>query len=284
MASGAAPERRPGGLRDPHLIRELMPLWGWFYRHYFRVQSSGWEHVPATGQLLLVGSHNGGLATPDLPMFLYDWFRRFGYGRQVYGLTHAKAWQTHGAMAQLAERVGAIPFHARNALAVLDQGHSLLVYPGGGNDAFRPHRERGRIRFGGRTGFIRLALWHSLPVVPLIAWGSHDTLVVLEDCYGLMERLHRLGLPWLTGIDPEVFPVYLGLPWGLALGPLPNIPLPVRIHTRVCAPIHFERSGYAASRDRDYVQACYQRVVVAMQSELDALAAEALQAPAGGRR
>ena len=46
-------------------------------------------------------------------------------------------------------------------------------------------------------------------------------------------------MPWLFGIDPEVMPLYLGLPWGLALGPLLNLPLPVRIHTRVCAPIRF---------------------------------------------
>ncbi|WP_259701070.1 MULTISPECIES: lysophospholipid acyltransferase family protein [Synechococcales] len=275
MPSGSAPDRDPGGLRDPLFIRELMPIWGWLHRHYFRVHTSGWEHVPGQGPMLLVGSHNGGLATPDLPMFLYDWFRRFGYQREVYGLTHAKVWQTHAPMARLAARVGAIPFYPRNALAVLEMGHSVLVYPGGGNDAFRPHRARGQIHFGGRTGFIRLALWHSLPIIPLISWGSHDTLIVLEDCYRQVERLHRLGMPWLLGIDPEVFPIYLGLPWGLALGPLPNIPLPARIHTRVCAPIQFERTGYAASRDRGYVQACYQQVVVAMQAELDNLADQA---------
>ncbi|NQV09845.1 MAG: acyltransferase family protein [Cyanobacteria bacterium] len=268
-------DRDPGALRDPQLIRELMPIWEWFYRHYFRVQTSGWEHIPRQGQLLLVGSHNGGLATPDLPMVLYDWFRRFGYGRQVYGLAHAKVWQTNAPMAQLAARVGAVPFYPRNALAILDQGHSLLVYPGGGNDAFRPHRDRGQIHFGGRTGFLRLALWHSLPIIPLISWGSHDTLIVLEDCYTRVQRLNALGMPWLLGIDPEVFPIYLGLPWGIAFGPLPNVPLPKQIHTRVCAPILFERTGHAASRDRPYVEACYQRVVQEMQLELDRLAERA---------
>lgn len=272
MPHGVAPDRDPGVLRDPQLIRELMPVWEWFYRHYFRVQTSGWEHIPRQGQLLLVGSHNGGLATPDLPMFLYDWFRRFGFGREVYGLAHAKVWQGHPAMAKLAARVGAVPFYPRNALVILNQGHSLLVYPGGGNEAFRPHRQRQQIQFSGRTGFLRLALWHSLPIIPLISWGSHDTLIVLEDCYARVQRLHGLGLPWLMGIDPEVFPIYLGLPWGLAFGPLPNLPLPARIHTRVCPPIHFDRLGHAASRDRPYVEACYQRVVVEMQRELDRLA------------
>ncbi len=248
-----------------------MPIWEWFYRDYFRVQTQGWENIPPEGQLMFVGSHNGGVATPDLPMFLVDWFRRFGYDRTVYGLAHAKIWQVYPAIAEVAAKAGAIPFYARNALAVLDQGASVLVYPGGGEDAFRPHRLRDRIYFKQRTGFIRLALWHSLPVVPFISWGAHDTLIVLGDCYEQAKQIHDLGIPWLLGIDPEVFPIYLGLPWGLAFGPVPNIPWPTQIHTRVCAPIVFERSGYEASRDRDYVQACYRLVVEAMQKELDTL-------------
>ncbi|MEX1317991.1 MAG: hypothetical protein AB1Z22_12820, partial [Synechococcaceae cyanobacterium] len=118
---------QPAIRRDPRVIRRLMPVWEWFYRHYFRVRTSGWEHIPSQGQVLLVGSHNGGLATPDLPMFLVDWVRRFGTEREVYGLAHAKVWKAFPGIAELAERVGAVPFHPRQAMAVLRQGHSLLV-------------------------------------------------------------------------------------------------------------------------------------------------------------
>jgi 1-acyl-sn-glycerol-3-phosphate acyltransferase len=262
----------PGAERDPRVIQQLIPIWEWLYRHYFRVETSGWERIPPEGQLMLVGSHNGGLATPDLPMLMLDWFRRMGLERRVYGLAHPKVWQVFPQAAALAARTGAIPFYPRHAMAVLERGDSLLVFPGGGQDAFRPHRLRGRIHFGGRTGFIRLALWHGVPIVPLISWGSHDTLIVLEDCYKPMRRWHERGMPWLFGIDPEVFPLYLGLPWGLAVGPLPNLPLPARIHTRVCPPIQFDRHGHEASRDRAYVQECYARVVNEMQVQLDDLA------------
>ena len=77
--------------------------------------------------------------------------------------------------------------------------------------------------------------------------------------------------PWLFDLDPEVFPIYLGLPWGVAIGPWPNIPWPAQIHTRICQPIVFERYGYEASRDQTYVQACYNQVVETMQRELDDL-------------
>jgi hypothetical protein len=49
----------------------------------------------------------------------------------------------------------------------------------------------------------------------------------------------------------------------------------VRIRTRVCPPIRFERSGHAASRDRAYVQECYRQVTHTMQKALDRLAVEA---------
>ena len=257
--------------RDPRVIRALMPLWSWLYHHYFHVATGGWEHVPASGPLLFVGSHNGGLAAPDLPMVLFDWFRRFGLERRVYGLAHPKLWQAYPALAAMAARLGAVPSHPRQAMAVLDRGHSLLVYPGGAQEAFRPHRQRSRIHFAGRTGFLRLAIWYDLPLVPLISWGSHDTLFVIDDFYPLVHRLHERGMPWPFGIDPEVLPLWLGLPWGLALGPVPNLPLPVKIHTRVCAPIRFERHGHAASCDRVYVRACYRQVVATMQAALDQL-------------
>jgi 1-acyl-sn-glycerol-3-phosphate acyltransferase len=93
----------------------------------------------------------------------------------------------------------------------------------------------------------------------------------LGDLYPWVSQLHELGMPWLMGIDPEVFPIYLGLPWGIGLGPLPNLPLPVTIHTQVLAPIGFSRTGPAAARDKAYVSECYEVVRSAMQVGLDRL-------------
>jgi hypothetical protein len=80
-----------------------------------------------------------------------------------------------------------------------------------------------------------------------------------------------MGMPWLFGIDPEVYPLYLGLPWGLGIGPLPNIPLPMVIKTKVCPPIFFKKYGFAASQNQDYVDECYHLVQSTMQSALDTL-------------
>ncbi len=248
-----------------------MPYWEWFYRYYFRVKTDGWAHIPPKGQFLFVGSHNGGLAAPDMFMMIYDWFRRFGTERLVYGLMHPKVWLAFPQMAALAEQVGAIAAHPRMAIAALEKGASVLVYPGGPQDVFRPHCQRDKIYFAGRKGFIKLALHFGVPIIPVISHGAHDTLFVVSDCYQQAKQLHELGMPWLLNLDPEVFPIYFGAPWGLAVGPLPNFPLPAPIYTRVCPPIIFGRTGRKAVRDRSYVDACYDLVVTRMQRQLDEL-------------
>ena len=272
---GVEAVHRPGwslDRRDAYFIETFQPFWAWLYDHYFHVQTKGWDQIPA-GQVMLVGSHNGGLAAPDMFMMIYDWVRRFGTDRPVYGLMHPKVWQVFPILASLAERAGAIAAHPKTTLAALDRGASVLVYPGGAQDVFRPFSQRGQIHLGDRKGFVKIALQRHLPIVPAVSWGAHETLLVLADIYPLMDRLHELGMPWLLGIDPEVFPIYLGLPWGLALGPLPNIPWPRPIATHVGAPIYFERYGAEAARDRLYVEACYDQVHGQMQQDLNQLIA-----------
>jgi 1-acyl-sn-glycerol-3-phosphate acyltransferase len=184
-------------------------------------------------------------------MFMVDWFHCFGFERKIYGLMSPKVWQVYPPLAALAAQMGALQAHPKMAIAALQNGASVLVYPGGAKDVFRPHRLRDRIHFSGQTGFIKLALREAVPIVPIISWGAHDTLIVLEDCYERVRQLHERGMPWLFDVDPEVFPIYLSLPWGVAFGPLPHLPLPTQIHTQVCAPITFDRYGSDAARDRD---------------------------------
>jgi 1-acyl-sn-glycerol-3-phosphate acyltransferase len=259
--------------RDPQFIKSFMPTWEWFYRYYFRVKTDGWHHIPSQGKVLLIGSHNGGIATPDTPMMMYDWFRRFGVQRPVYGLIHPKVWHLHPQIATLAGKIGAVPAYSKIAIAALKKEASLLIYPGGAQDVFRSYQQRHQIHFAGQKGFIKLALREKIPIIPLISHGAHETLIVIGDCYEWVKQLHEWGMPWLFDSDPEVFPIYLGLPWGLAFGPIPNIPLPVSIHTRVCAPIIFDRYGRDAARDRVFVDACYNLVVTRMQQELNRLVA-----------
>ncbi|MGK7882237.1 MAG: lysophospholipid acyltransferase family protein [Crocosphaera sp.] len=257
--------------RDPKFIEQMMPYWKWFYDYYFRVKTDGWHHIPSQGPVLLVGSHNGGLASPDTSMMMYDWFRRFGTERLCYGLMHQSAWKINSPILDWAMKTGAVRAHPKMGIAALRKGASVLVYPGGAEDVFRPYKDRHKIELAGRKGFIKLALREKATIIPVISVGSHETLFVIGDCYEQLKILHEWGILRLDERDPQIFPIYLGLPWGLAFGPAPNIPLPIPMHTRVCPPIVFERYGRDAASDRRYVDACYDLVVRKMQQALDQL-------------
>ena len=277
QAASVSPNKLTGwslNERNPQIINQLMPFFGWVYKYYFQVQTDGWENIPPTGKVLLIGSHNGGLAAPDTVMMTYDLFRKFGTDRLAYALMEPKIWQVFPPLARLATQVGTIQPHPNLAREALRRGAALLIYPGGAKDVFRPYYLRHSIYFHGHQGFIKLALQEEVPIVPFISYGAHSTLIVLADLYPQLQQLHQLGMPWLGGIDPGVFPIYLGLPWGIALGPLPNIPLPIPLHTRVCPKIIFERYGQRAARDREYVKQCYHQVCTRMQQELDRLVKE----------
>jgi len=257
--------------RNPAVLVEMMPLMKWFYDDYYRVSSDGWEHVPTDEPVMFVGSHNGGLPAPDMHMLLYDWCRRFGTEKPLYGLMSPKVWDVFPAVAHVAVQMGAVRAHPKMGIAALNQKANVAVYPGGIQDVFRPYSQRHKIYFHNRKGFIKLAIKKGVPIVPMISCGAHSTFVVLADLYPQMKALHDRGMPWVLGIDPEAFPIYLGLPWGLAAGPLPHIPPPVKIHTRICPPIYFERQGAEALRDSDYIDRCFYRVKDEMQKALDQL-------------
>ena len=55
----------------------------------------------------------------------------------------------------------------------------MLVYPGGDHETFRPCWESDQIEFGGRKGFIKLALEQDVPIVPVVAIGGQETALFL---------------------------------------------------------------------------------------------------------
>jgi hypothetical protein len=116
--------------RDKNVIQATFPILDWLYHHYFFVQSDGWHHIPQ-GKVLMVGSHNGGMAAPDLQMFMYDWYRCFGLDRAAYGLMHPSIWEYTPKVAEYQEKLGAVAAHPSVAASIFRQNYSALVYPGG---------------------------------------------------------------------------------------------------------------------------------------------------------
>ena len=250
--------------RDPDYIRETLPRLWLAASLYFRGEVRGLGNIPEEGPVLLVGNHSGGNLTPDTHVFTLAFSAYFGVERRFYQLAHNLVLSMPGlGMLRKYGTVAASPDNARKALA---SGAALLVYPGGDYEVHRPIWEGNKVDFDGRKGFIRLALEHDVPMVPVVSIGGQETSLFLSRGEHLakllqLDKLFRL----------KVLPISLAIPWGINVGDMMgHWPLPSKLTIEALPPIHL-RAEFGDDPDLDEV---YDHVMRVMQETLDALAAE----------
>ena len=235
-----APEARGALCSKPELVPLDLPLvrrtvgaLDHLYgdRRYFRVEIEGWERLPPP-PVMVVANHSGGTTFPDVWGLVHAWYRHFGLARPLRVLGHDLVFAS-AFWGDPFRRMGVVPARAEVARQVLDGlGQDLLVLPGGDVDTWRPWKDRYRVCFGGRMGYAKLALEMGVPIACVAQAGAHSSLLVLSRGEALARHLHIHAL-----VRASIWPVHLSLPWGLAVGPWPHLPLPVRLRYRIGSPI-----------------------------------------------
>jgi 1-acyl-sn-glycerol-3-phosphate acyltransferase len=254
--------------RDPDYIRDHLPQLWLLASLYLRADVRGLDNIPEKGPVLLVGNHSGGNMIVDTFVFTLAFETYFGVERPFYQLAHNLVLLLGQFMPWLPNlrKFGTVAAGHDTAQRALDAGAAVLVYPGGDYETHRPSWESSTVDFGGRKGFIRLALRAGVPIVPVVAIGGQETALFLSRGERLarvlrLDRMFRL----------KVLPISLALPWGLNVGDmLTHIPLPAKITVDVLPPIDL-REEFGARPDVDEV---YTNIVGRMQDRLSALAAE----------
>ncbi len=250
--------------RDPDYIRESLPGLWLLASLWFRGEVRGLGNIPEDGPVLLVGNHSGGNMTPDTMVFTLAFSTYFGVERRFYQLAHNLVLSMPGL--GFLRRYGTVAASPENAERALASGAALLVYPGGDQEVHRPTWEGNTVDFAGRRGFVRLALEHDVPIVPVVSIGGQETALFLNRGEGLARTLMLDKLLRL-----KVLPLSIAAPWGLNVGDMfGHIPLPAKITVEVLPAIDL-REQFGLEPD---VGEVYDHVVSTMQETLDALAAE----------
>ena len=250
--------------RDPDYIRESLPRLWLLASLYFRAEVRGLGNVPEEGPVLLVGNHSGGNLTPDTAVFTLAFSTYFGVERVFHQLAHNLVLSMPGL--SFLRKYGTVAASHENARKALQAGAAVLVYPGGDYEVHRPSWQGRRVDFGGRKGFLRLALDEGVPIVPVVSIGGQETALFLSRG----ERLAK-GLALDKLFRLKVLPISIAPPWGINVGDmLGHLPLPAKITVEALPPIDLRRE-FGAEPDLDEV---YDHLVRQMQETLDALAAE----------
>lgn len=180
------------------------------YDRYFRVESAGHEHIPATGAAVLAANHSG--AVPfDSAMIWTDVVRHTNPPRvprpvadhfvpmiPVIGIVFARGGMVGGSRG--------------NARTLLERGELLLIHPEGVPGIAKSFKLRYQLQ-DWRVGHVELAIRHSAPVIPVAVVGAEEQMPQIGRI-----PISVAGLPFIP----------------VTLTPFP---LPVKYHIRYGAPI-----------------------------------------------
>lgn len=234
--------------------RAARALWLGYWnamRRYHRYEVEGLAHVERAGPALIVGYHGRPVAH-DLSMLMALLHER--HGAMPHPVVHA-AFDHNPVLRAVVEGMGGVTGDGDALRAALARGEKVIVTPGGTREGCRSVRHRYRVEWGGRLGYLRVALRHGLPIIPAAGAGVDDAFVGLNDGEALAKRV-GVGVPLWLGVGP------------LGLWPL-SPPFPVKIRTLVGPPIDPTAGGPIDPADRGSLRALDARVRAAVQGLLD---------------
>ncbi len=211
----------------------LLPMIRPLHRVYWRVSSSGSEHLPAGGGLVV--SNHAGTLPADALMLGLDVFDEVG--RHPRPLGADLVFKLPG-VGQLARKSGVTLASGGDAQRLLDRGSLVAVWPEGFKGIGKPYRDRYRLARFGRGGFVATALRAQVPIIPTAIVGSEEIYPLLWDVKAIARVF---GLPYFP-IVPQMFSLPI-------LGPAGLLPLPSKWAIHYGEPIDTTAYGPEAADD-----------------------------------
>jgi len=229
---------------DAQWTESFLTLFTMLYRDYWRVETTGVEHVPAKGRALLVSNHAGVLPW-DGTMIKTAVFAEHPHPRHVRALV-ASTFMGLPVLSWFLRRSGQTIGHPDDTRRLLERDELVLVFPEGTRGTGKHFKDRYRLRRFGRGGFVATAIRTGAPIVPISVVGSEEIYPMLADLAPLA-RLIRM----------PYFPITPTWPW---LGPLGLIPLPSKWRIQFHPPIHVEAHAPEAADDQNLIMALTDQV------------------------
>jgi len=210
--------------RSEHMREIARTIYDPIYRHWFRAEWEGLEHVPRNGGALIVANHAAAIPS-DAPVIMHGIETELS--RPVYGLAE-NLLRSLPLIGTIWSRVGGVAAHPDNAYRLMHDDHQLvLVFPEGTKGTGKLYRDRYKLHRFGRGGFIEIAMRSGVPVVPIAVVGAEESMPIVWKSPRLAKLLN---IPY--------FPVTANM---LLLGPLGLVGyFPAKFRLRVLPPVHFD--------------------------------------------
>ncbi len=238
--------------RDPRATARWEWLFEFLYSKWFRVETTGLEHVPSRGRALLVANHAGTLPY-DSAMVMHAVRRDHPSRRDVRPLVEDTVFHLP-FLGPIMNRIGGVRADPENAERLLRKDELVAVFPEGEKGMGKLWKERYRLQRFGRGGFVKLALRTGAPIIPVAVVGAEEAAPMLGKVTWFAKNI---GIPWV--------PVTPTFPW---LGPGGLLPLPSKWRIAFGAPIDLG-AGPEGAEDRLLVNKLADQIRAQIQSMIE---------------
>lgn len=237
---------------DWEFLDVVRPFFTFLYKVYWRVQTSGVDHVPVEGRALLVANRSGVLpwdglmlATAIMTEHPAQRLARVLHGERLAGMPFLSSWFL---------RLGQVPTAGDNGLRLLEQDELVAVFPEGDEGAAKPYTNRYQLARFGQGEFVQMALQSGAPIIPVAVVGAEETYITLARSRTAARLAHLPN-----------FPITTAFPW---LGLLGLVPLPTRWHLTFGEPLLLDEYGPDAASNLVLVSQLTDRVRHTIQEML----------------
>lgn len=186
------------GLQPAYLARAVEMARS-LYRSYFRVDSTGAEHIPARGPVIIVANHAGVLPV-DAAMLCVDVLSRTEPPRIPRAVADHFVPRVP-LISTIFARLGVVSGTRENVRHLLERGELLALWPEGTTGPAKSFLDRYRIQ-SWRVGFAELAIRHRAAVVPAAIIGAEESWPVLAK----LRSPRAFGAPYIP-IPASPFPL-----------------------------------------------------------------------------
>ena len=217
--------RYHGGKGDPfgfnfHFAVYVLIVLGIIYRYYFRVRMTGQENIPP-GKCILVANHSGQIPIDGAMIALGLMLDK--HEPLLLRSMYEKWAATLPFVSSFFSRCGQIVGRPENLKRLLGRGETVLAFPEGVKAITKPYSRAYTLgEFG--MGFMRLALEHGCPIVPVAVIGAEEQYPSVANLERLARVLKMPGFP----LPVQVFIPILGL-----------LPLPSKYRITIGKPLSF---------------------------------------------
>ncbi|MDM1764633.1 MULTISPECIES: lysophospholipid acyltransferase family protein [unclassified Acinetobacter] len=162
------------------LLRAISAL----QRFYFRPTFLGAEHLNPQKPAMYVGNHTiyGVLDSPILIDYLYNEHKIAIVSLADHMHFHIPVWK------EVVKRVGGVDGVQAYAKQAMQQGYSILVFPGGGREVIKRKGEAYQLIWKQRYGFLKLAQEFGYDIAPFVALGGDEVFELGFDVNMLLKQ------------------------------------------------------------------------------------------------